>query len=411
MKLLINDWQTWVAYSSTYPVDSSVSIVTESPGVYEILKESYMVKDISDSATNAEANKMGEFIIQLSMKWQELIDEAYKSVVADVQIGRMLGRFLPQIMLSCCYSYTALRHLQEEEIKCILLPFLTEQPQNNLFSKSITQLTPLTCNYFALVAQGQNISRNIKLIPLPISGANRVEVLPSESSDQIPIKKRINSTVLRLTSTHNQILPLFILKYIYQNQHIRPYLQRLIKNDYHVFIYKRSNLILSSILPFFLKRIAVTRVNDPDGLGATQDRKDIPEISLMNVLSNTISDIDSSFHYLKQPLGVAAIRTEKYLNHYLIPYYKHLKNYLSKSFLLADRYKKNVLLSNCIAGPEENLLGDCFRKRGIPVINFEHGAIGLIKHYRTTQLFSDMTRTDGYVCFNEYERRFYRELT
>ena len=123
MKLLINDWQTWVAYSSTYPVDSSVSIVTESPGVYEILKESYMVKDISDSATNAEANKMGEFIIQLSMKWQELIDEAYKSVVADVQIGRMLGRFLPQIMLSCCYSYTALRHLQEEEKKCILLPF------------------------------------------------------------------------------------------------------------------------------------------------------------------------------------------------------------------------------------------------------------------------------------------------
>jgi hypothetical protein len=410
MNILIDDWQTWVGYASAHRVDPSDHIITESPGVYEALRDEYRVFDISKGINPGEAYEMGEWIVKLSLTWQAIIDKAYGSVVPDLHMGTVMGVNLPRIMILFCHHFILLDQFMKETGETLLIPYM-DYPQNDLYTGSIRKSVSLICNGFALAAQSPEGPKGIQLMKLPVPAAGQ-KGEPTGRIHHPARKPNLNNRLLRFASVHNHIPSLFAWRFLIQKPFARSVFKRWARSDDLVFIYRRSGPLLRAIFPLLRRRIGIIPVEEPPYSEKTEDGiLAKATISLSDMIGDALSDMPEPYLPLRPALMGAAIRIEKYIHHVLIPKYKCLRSSLEALFSKSETCRRRVLLTNSLADPEENVLAALFRKMGIPVINFQHGGIGLLKIYGTYQRFSDMTRSDGYVCFNKYEHEFYRELT
>jgi|GEM_PF-4023879 len=406
MNIVINDWQTWVACSRHCDVGAGDRIFTESPGVYEALKGSRFVSDISEDLSLEEVNALGEKIVGLSFEWQKIIDRVCGASAPDMSFGEVLGRFLPQIMIACCYHFMLLDNVAGKSGEGLVVPYLAASPQNDLSSGRIKNLARAQTNYFGLVAQVDGISKNIRPLPLEESLSGDPEMLPGKTAEKIGFIDMCRYFFLKFSSTRSTRLYYLLFNNVYDTKWVAGYFYKFLRKDFHIFLYLINDLNLRLTIHSLTKGISITRVHDLDVKKSHAEEKDKEKLRIKDLLLSSNPD-----RSLDVPLEAAAVRIESYVNHFLLPMYHAAKQVTKKYIQKAKGFKKSFFLTSSLGSPFDILVSKFFHNKGIPVVNFQHGGIGLLKLYETQQYFSDMAHSDGYVCHNAYERDFYKNLT
>lgn len=405
MDIGINDWQIWVVYSKRYPVGPKDRLFTESPGVYEALKDSYMIEDISGTVTMDEANDLGRRVVRLCFEWQAEIDRFFEPITPGIPIGKILGRSLPNVMNCFCYHHLLLERAVSDASDRIVVPYLTAEPKNVLQSEQIVSLAPVQTNYFGLVAQHGGTSEIIEALPLDKDQFGSPNMLPGKVTERMGAWQAFLSVLLLSMSTRSIWLQSLLFNRVYSRHWVKILLSILLPKRRHAFFFLMNDLNIHLVHHLLLRGVRVSRVSVSGGT-ASERADALDATGLADVLIALCKDKD-----MVVPLAAAAKRIQYYVSGYFLPLYKTLQESQQTDIETAPATCKACFLTNSLGDPRDILLSRLFHNAGVPVINFQHGGIGLVEMYNLSQHFSDMSNSDGFVCFNEYERDFYKALT
>ena len=304
-------------------------------------------------------------------------------------------------------SVILLKNLIDSNGGLFVVPFITAKALNNLFSNKMRGLTEFHVNYFGLLSQLEEIPKNISPVPLKELPAGIDEILPGRIDERIGFIDRSKYLFLKLFSTRPTQFYYLFLKYIYDSKYFKRHLSKYFRKDYHAFLYLVNDLNLGLIIPFFARRILVTRVNGVTGEESLRGIKDMQKVRIVDLLLSVNKN-----RFFDIPLKAAAIRIEKYINHFLFPLYHSAKEIADTYIRKSRAIEKSFFLTNSLGDPSEALFSRFFHNADIPVITFGHGVIGLLEIYKHYKHFlMSMMHSDAYVCYSEYEREFYRSLT
>jgi len=405
--VLISDWQLWLALQDEEPdlVSSNMTVCTPNPGVYEALaKEGYRVFDTSSLITNVQTDNLGLDVFEVSKKFAAILDDGASYGLKEYSWGKIFSGTIHQSLICLCYHYMEMEKISEHFERILVPVFRDGDPLNK-------GLAPLQMNYYSLL--------NYAAIDLP--GIAFFELGRPDRQDSIflPGKKMaiantelgwFGKWLLRISSRNNNYIGRLIVKII----RTRSLQLNAHRNRRNLILYKPNELLTQRLLGLVLSGYRLSQFKQSSSLQRLVERNGNGAdegvlIALKESMVNSVSKLPLYSRY-SQLIELTISRICRYLNWYLIPAIPEITNSIRKQGIQdnAVNGQKTLLLSNGISAPFENLTAEILSKDfSVPVICCEHGGIGLLKHYRTLQNFSDMTRSDAYLCFNEYEKDYF----
>ena len=405
MNILINDWQTWIAYRQSTEISPSEVIWTASPSVLEALSGSHDIRDLTEDVTASDLNDLGTHVQEISKTWIMQINRSCMEAMPGVNAGTMLGAAIPICLSSLTYYALLLERFRKSGAH-ICVPYIASKPSNNLFGKPHLAIAPMITNFMAWLIQNPDSEYNAELVPCELQPETRSNT--GLVSDSKSLRPRIEDFLVRLSSVRVYYTKYMLFFTLTGNNFLGRLLQKYSNDRYRIFFYRITSQIISLVPWLAMKNMALKKVVDPN---IKLRSENVTGIGISDVLDNSLQNKAQHQQLMKRVLQTAAIRLEMYINNVLIPANNQISEYVNSLQNELPKGVKAVLLTNGLASPDENLFAHHFGAKGITVIYFQHGPSGLMENYRTFQHYSDMARCDAYSCYNAYEEKFYCATT
>lgn len=404
--VVIKNWQTFRLWTQQCDAQTNYEVWTPAPAVFEALSPNVPVRDISDLVTHRQADEIGEISLQLSKAWGRTINEVCGNQHPNLKIGNLLARSLPHLVTSLFYHQFELIELSKL-YPSVSIPENRSDPDDG----EISSLASLGMDYYALLAKQDCNTAFLKLEPHDGDDLEEADLYPGKELKREGVLSRTVQLVLKISSSTPNIIGRAILHRINKSsgKQVSPW-----KNPCGKAMLFKRNTLLTSVLPILvLRRVNICQISIPkfDRTKwelSTEDKFD----DLYGLLINDARRITEERPWLKAAVGAAATRVSSYLSSYFLPRIAQLNETEAQWLPARGRSERVFLLSNSVYDPVENAAAAIANhKRGADVVCFQHGGSGLLRQYRTMQPFSDMTRSDGYCCYNSHEVTYYRKIT
>jgi len=368
VRVLINNWKTWTAWSKDRRASDSDVILTESPGVYEALRGECEVHDVSVTMTPEESRDLCGRVADLARDWRRVLDDRLYGLFPGEEPGRIFSRDLANVMVRMAYHRALLERAAEEGI--VLVPYVRSAPGNRLDRIDTQVICPHGVNYFGLAAQaGIPGVEPLALEPAP--------VVRNENGDISSPERIALLFLLRIAATRPTFIFHHLLNPWERLSQIGVLLGRLPR---HAFVYTTNGLLLHEVPGLIWGRCSVSRVTFKPASTSTRGN-----VSLQGSL------LDATPPELRNALTPAAQKVEELTNSVLLPALDPMRGMVDAEIRRHATDRRSVLLSGSIVDPVGVLMTRCFAERNVACVQFQHGGIGLIDQYLKSQFFSPKT--------------------
>lgn len=409
--LLVHDISTWRALKISGLPGEDLVIWSTNPSVILALEGEYDVRDLSEEIPLERTIELGGIVQQVALAWRDTINTHFEGRPLLEQTGSLLGRGVPQLLSACVYAVECTRHIFETDEK-VLIPFFYDPPQNHIDRLPSQAMVHIRTNYFALVGEWLRRQGNpVEMLPLAKSRSTVEKGVNSGSGVSVAgVRKKVLEAGLSLFARPDE--PWYFLfarlKRILPFRTTSPAL--LASGDTVIYMLSYPILRLLPQLWFKKSRISFSDTGRKPGREIDTQAYALTELeaSLLEQAEELIGMQTHAYHAMAG-LGIAARRIVNYLGGEFIHTAEAWNDHLDQGPVRSA--EGALLLSNSLGSPMENLHAAAYKAAGAKVVCFQHGAIGLLKHYETMQHFADMAQSDAYVCFTEHEREFYRSVT
>lgn len=400
--MFLAHWQQFVRVREDPAMELPARLYTANPGLFEALRaEGYAVKDADACVADAETQEIGHAVHGLSSHWQARLNGLDLPDVPDVPWGDVLARAPHHLLVGLVYHRELLRRAAADGV--LAVPY---KPRANDAARGIA---PVSANYFAILAEGG--------CTLPGVAFRAVEGPDPESADYYPGDTDAGERplfafeirLLQLTGRRGLPFGHLILKAVRARGGLRgPSLGRRARSAaLEVWIFMLNDLFVSALPRLLSSGVRLRCVDAPNVADTARDD------AVFEAVRATLDDSAREAGADERIAAVAPIAAERiaeYMARCLVPTARRMQERHGLSGPAADRDRAPILLTNGVYDPIENLTAALYRSlAGARVVCVQHGGIGLLRHYRTMMRFSDMSRCDGYVCFNPMEADYYRK--
>ena len=404
---ILNDEEIVHILVSENKFPSEDTIYTENPALFQRFENmGYNVKSLT-VVPLSDLKKLDELALTISVAWQKSINTFCRDKIqCFLNIGDTLNTYIFRLLSLLIYRAVQLNYLIENEQE-IIVPVI-ENAQG--FDAEMTTLLPLFVDYFGVLSKSDYYNNKIKTIPLISKNKERKKFYETNVSiapqfwkyyllaffvDPYWMLEMTLKKIMNALSPHSLLLP-FLKK----------------KNKIKALIYHPNRILDRSMLPMILNKLELQTYIEPEFKISDIKiyDKTIAKLlysTLTNISQNIIKEGSFDSSGINHVINMSANRIVHFVMSRIIPLEQIVFSQVSK-WIDPFRQQPAVMLSNnSLNQPIPSLIGQCFSKNGVPVIAFEHGALGLMKLHRAHTFFTDLRYWDGFVAYSAYEEKYY----
>jgi hypothetical protein len=404
MTIYVHDWPTWRAVAAGRPPAKTDLVLTESPLVYERLRErGHRVEGLVNTVDPAEWTRLADLADDLNRHWEQTLDQVSAPEFDGLRIGFACRLLTWYILDNCLYKGRLLEAILDR-YGPLQVPYRRDVSANRLDGNPGTDSSLILrgCNYLALTAQAGDWGDRVRLQPLP--DGDRAEVPPARP--KASAGQRLTEGLMRLAGlpwSHQIHRPLRVLTGLAERVRRAP-----VDSRRRVAVFRYNPLAHLAALGLLGRGFQVSFLRLPPipaDLAATSGGRLSWESRLLpRDLSRRAVELGVEF-----AVRAAVARISSYLRDGFLDRTRWLVNHIDHLVTDQGLGPGSLLLTNEVVDPWQRCLVQLLVGRGVTAVGFAHGAVSRSRFSLRQSKFSarslPVARVDFAAADAEYDRR------
>ena len=400
--VLINDWSTWLGYRNSQAYSEYDTILTESPAILEASRRSHQSIDLSSMFSDAATDQIALDGLQIGNVWREALNEWSEATNYEVRIGHVLGKNLPYMLISTLHKWYVLREVLKryEDHVSIIIPVLKGDDWKYLAN---TKLSDPQDNWYQIFAERIGDAR-LRVVSVDCTRAEARGLGPDVANEG-PVNKFLYFCLRGLIFFEARLQNRFYWHARFVRSWVNYFFNVSENNSVRLILFLPNELIDHTLSA--LQKVWYEIIKLPVANGLNLEKHSIIEVDkIKSVLTDQGFDKE-----IQTPLEICRESLTNHLQEVVFPKVAWMEKYCDDLGLCKEEKIKSVLFTNGFGSSSDHIVGQQLQNRGVQVISFQHGLVGLMKFYNFYgERYGPPSFADKCVVFSKFEKEYYRSM-